>query len=72
MTVSDYTYAARLDNTYGIFKSCALDYKFKIVIDLLSDLFVSPSVPNSSFSSDKVNEFLSNNKEIILNSIEQL
>lgn len=70
MTESYYTYAARLDNTYGIFKSCALDYKFKIVIDLLSDLFVSPSVPNSSFSSDKVNEFLSNNKEIILNSIE--
>lgn len=72
MTVSDYTYAARLDNTYSIFKSSALDYKFKIVIDSFSDLFISPSVPNSSFSSDKVNEFLSNNKEIILNSIEQL
>lgn len=56
-------YHRALLNNSLIFTNSRLDWDFKIIIEDFSDFFISPSIPDCTFTDDKVNSFLAENED---------
>ena len=60
---------SRIRNNNNLYLERELPWKFKVIIEDFSDFFVTPTIPTTTFSSDNVNNFLSNEVEEIISSI---
>ena len=66
---SGYYSYAKLKNESGVFTKRELPWTFKIVIEDFSYFFESPSIPNTTFNNEDINNLLKDNLDSILSGI---
>ena len=59
----------KLKNESGVFTKRELPWTFKIVIEDFSYFFESPSIPNTTFNNEDINNLLKDNLDSILSGI---
>lgn len=59
----------QLRDVFNIFTTCAIDYKFTVIVNDFSEFFVTPTIPDATFNSDDVNKLLNDNITEVTDSI---